>query len=143
MPARRTRPRADPSQIGRLVRALRQARGLQQADLARLTDLDQSTICRLEEGRQSPHADTAARLARALGVPVSELLGSVVIASPVIPRILLDLINAHPAAAPLTGPEESLVTHLHSLGLADTRQLYQMLVAFRACIAPCAPTSHS
>ena len=58
------------------IRELRQARGWNQTDLAARAGLRQGTIANLETGaRDNPTQDTLDKLARALDVPVSELLG--------------------------------------------------------------------
>ena len=52
--------------LGEQVRALREARGLSQAELARRVGTSQSAIARLEAGGVDPKLDTLTRLGRAL-----------------------------------------------------------------------------
>jgi transcriptional regulator with XRE-family HTH domain len=56
------------------VKALRQARGITQADLARKASVSAGYIARLETRRHDPKLSTLVKLAKALGVPVTELL---------------------------------------------------------------------
>jgi ribosome-binding protein aMBF1 (putative translation factor) len=57
--------------LAREIRALRQARGLSQRDLAELVGTTQSAIARLEGGHVSPSLTTLDRVADALGVELS------------------------------------------------------------------------
>jgi transcriptional regulator with XRE-family HTH domain len=61
--------------LGAVVRRLRRQQDLTQEQLARRAGLTQGHLSKIEAGmRQSPTAHTIKRLARALGVPVTELL---------------------------------------------------------------------
>lgn len=53
--------------------AVRRAAGLTRAEVARKAELDPSQLWRIEARGTTPREDTAIRLARALGVPVSTL----------------------------------------------------------------------
>jgi transcriptional regulator with XRE-family HTH domain len=61
-------------QMGARIRRLRQAREMTQAELAKRAKLTRVYVTRLEAGRQDPSLSTLNALARALGVPVGELL---------------------------------------------------------------------
>jgi transcriptional regulator with XRE-family HTH domain len=64
-------------QIGELVKGYRTGRGLTQHALAGHAGLRPETISRIERGKvDNPDTDTVAKLARALGVTIDELLGS-------------------------------------------------------------------
>lgn len=54
---------------GRRLRALREARGLTQIQLAELCGIDNKTISRAENGRRAISVDQVARLARAMNIP--------------------------------------------------------------------------
>ena len=56
------------------LKALREDRGMTQADLARRAKVSAGYIARLETLRHDPKLSTLVKLARALGVPVTELL---------------------------------------------------------------------
>jgi XRE family transcriptional regulator, master regulator for biofilm formation len=61
--------------LGRMVKRMREARGLNQAGLAKKARLSQGYVSKLEAGAQkNPSIAVLKRLARALGVPVTELL---------------------------------------------------------------------
>lgn len=61
--------------MGQRLRRLREARGLTQAALAKKAGITREYVVRLEGGRYDPTLSVSARLAKALGVPVTELLG--------------------------------------------------------------------
>ena len=54
-------------EIGRMVRELREARGLSQRELAARMGTSQSTIARLESGQTLPSTKTLLRYAKATG----------------------------------------------------------------------------
>jgi transcriptional regulator with XRE-family HTH domain len=56
------------------LKALRNERGWTQPVLARRAGVSHGYIARLETGRHDPKLSTLAKLAKALGVPVTELL---------------------------------------------------------------------
>lgn len=58
-----------------MVKRLREAKGFTQADLAKKAKVTQPYITMLESGqRKAPSIATLRRLAKALGVPMTELL---------------------------------------------------------------------
>ena len=56
------------------LKILRRDRGLSQAALAKKSGLAREYLARLELGRHDPSLSTLAKLAKALKVPVTELL---------------------------------------------------------------------
>jgi transcriptional regulator with XRE-family HTH domain len=61
--------------LGEIVRELREARGLSQAQLAELAQIALSYVVIIESDRQAPPPRAIVqRLAKALGVPVQRLL---------------------------------------------------------------------
>jgi transcriptional regulator with XRE-family HTH domain len=74
--ARKTPIRHDAivSAFAEKLRQVRRSRGMTQRDLGRVTQLAESYISRLENGAMAPGIDLVARLARALGVPLEDLL---------------------------------------------------------------------
>jgi transcriptional regulator with XRE-family HTH domain len=56
------------------LKRLRAERGMTQEQLARKARVSLGYVARLEIGRHDPKLSTLRRLARALGVPVTELL---------------------------------------------------------------------
>jgi transcriptional regulator with XRE-family HTH domain len=60
---------------GEIIRLLRQRRGWTQRELAERAGVTQTTIVRLEGGRSEAMISTIRKIAEALGVPPSEILG--------------------------------------------------------------------
>jgi transcriptional regulator with XRE-family HTH domain len=56
-----------------ILRELRRARGLSMEDVARLSGVSWRTIQRIETGKSRPHRPTRDAIARALGVPRTEI----------------------------------------------------------------------
>ncbi len=64
-----------PSELGRTIRRLREESRLSQAQLAERVSITASYLARLEAGEQDhPSLDIVRRLARALKVPLNQLL---------------------------------------------------------------------
>ena len=58
-----------------MLKKLREEKGLSQAEVAKKAEVTDAYIAQLETGkRNNPSLDVLKRLARALGVPVAELL---------------------------------------------------------------------
>jgi transcriptional regulator with XRE-family HTH domain len=66
-------PSATQRVAARVV-ALRQARGLSQEALAQKTGLNRVTLARLERAMHPPNLETLERIARALRVPLADLV---------------------------------------------------------------------
>ena len=63
-----------PTQMGRRLQQLREARDLSRQELAERAAISREYLRRLEAGRQDPTVGTLQRLAKALGVKVTRLL---------------------------------------------------------------------
>jgi transcriptional regulator with XRE-family HTH domain len=61
-------------QVGKRLKALREAKGLSQAALATRAKIAREYVNRLEAGRQDPSLSTLTALAKALAVPLAELV---------------------------------------------------------------------
>ncbi|MBE3589966.1 MAG: helix-turn-helix domain-containing protein [Firmicutes bacterium] len=61
--------------LARQLRRFREAAGMSQADLGRAAHVDDSAISRIEGKSRLPALDTLVRIAEALSVPISALLG--------------------------------------------------------------------
>lgn len=59
------------------LRQRRKARDLSQEELGARSDLHTTEISRLERGKREPRLSTMVRLARALGIPVSDLVSGI------------------------------------------------------------------
>jgi transcriptional regulator with XRE-family HTH domain len=63
------------SNIQKTLRKLRESKGLSQEKLARLADVANNTIIKIEVGKnQNPTLDTLKKVAKALDVSVDELI---------------------------------------------------------------------
>ena len=60
--------------LGKKIAKIRQEKKLTQSDLARLMGLPRQNINRLETGTDNPKAHTIYEMARAMKVPVGELM---------------------------------------------------------------------
>jgi transcriptional regulator with XRE-family HTH domain len=63
-----------PTQMGRRLQQLREARDLSRQELAERAAISREYLRRLEAGRQDPTVGMLQRLAKALGVKVTRLL---------------------------------------------------------------------
>jgi XRE family transcriptional regulator, regulator of sulfur utilization len=63
-----------PGAIARKLRSLREERGLTQKEAAKLANVSQLTLIRLESGKRDPYMPTVTKLAKAYGVPLEELV---------------------------------------------------------------------
>jgi XRE family transcriptional regulator, regulator of sulfur utilization len=81
MPTHKRPPSQPPAKsVGLRIRALREERGLSQADLAAKAGIDFATFSKLENGRSGSRGPTLSRLyqvANALGVKVADLVPGV------------------------------------------------------------------
>ena len=60
--------------LGKRIRAVREAAGMTQSDLATAAGIGRVTEVRIENGEQSPRYETLVAIARALGQPIADLL---------------------------------------------------------------------
>lgn len=63
-------------QFGKRLRALREAGGKSQGDLADKAGLSRTYLNQLEAGKRDPSLSTLSRLAKALGVELEALVGA-------------------------------------------------------------------
>ena len=64
-----------PKQMGQRLKALRKKKNLSRQELAERADVSREYVRKLEAGLYDPSVGTLQRLAKALGVPLTELLG--------------------------------------------------------------------
>ena len=62
--------------IGERIRKIREARGLSQKEVANKIKMDQSQYSKLEKDRTDPSLSTLVKVAKALGIQLSELFAS-------------------------------------------------------------------
>ncbi|MGH2362535.1 MAG: helix-turn-helix domain-containing protein [bacterium] len=66
----------NPKKIGLMLKRIREGKGMTQLELARRAKVPQGYLSELEAGRKkNPGIETLRKIAKALGVPVAELLG--------------------------------------------------------------------
>lgn len=59
--------------LGRKISQVRKEKNLSQRDLAKLCDMTQTQICRIESGKQKPHLKTLAKISACLELNLREL----------------------------------------------------------------------
>jgi transcriptional regulator with XRE-family HTH domain len=65
-----------PKSLSKVIQKLREEQGMTQRDLAAKAKVTQGYVAQLEMGmRKNPSLDVLRRIAKALGCPVTELLG--------------------------------------------------------------------
>jgi DNA-binding XRE family transcriptional regulator len=74
-PTKARGPRVDADAVS--IREIRLRRGFTQLDLAYHSGITPQTVSRIENGWQAPNLETCNRLAAALAVPLSDIVGSV------------------------------------------------------------------
>ena len=62
-----------PTRVTNSVRAVREAAGMTQAELARQVGVTRQTLIAIEQGRYSPTLELAFQIARAFGVGLDEI----------------------------------------------------------------------
>ncbi|WP_194396663.1 helix-turn-helix transcriptional regulator [Microbacterium atlanticum] len=62
-----------PTRVTNSIRAVREAAGMTQAELARRVGVTRQTLIAIEQGRYSPTLELAFQLARAFGVGLDDL----------------------------------------------------------------------
>jgi XRE family transcriptional regulator, regulator of sulfur utilization len=123
MSTRSKTPPAQPPQVGAALAALRQQRGLSLDELSRRAGVSKSMLSQIERAQANPTVAVVWRLATALGVPLTELLGETRPAEP-----LLATVPAH-AVPLLTSPDGRCALRiLGPIDLAGRFEWYQLTV---------------
>ena len=64
------------SKMGYIIKQLRIRKGISQKELAKLLDIDQTSISKYEKGQRNPTPERAKKIAEALNVPEAYLMDS-------------------------------------------------------------------
>lgn len=67
----------DPVRVGRVIAEVRQERGLTQEVLSGLADIGRTHLSAIERGERKPTLETVWRIAAAIDMPPSELVGRI------------------------------------------------------------------
>ncbi|MDD4988686.1 MAG: helix-turn-helix transcriptional regulator [Candidatus Izemoplasmatales bacterium] len=66
--------RIEAQKLGQNFKRIRKEKGISQGDIARTLGMDKAFISNVENGKTNPTLATIAKLAKAIGVSVSELM---------------------------------------------------------------------
>jgi transcriptional regulator with XRE-family HTH domain len=66
--------KTESERLGKNLTRIRKEKGISQDKLSRLLRIDRSFISNIENGKTNPTLATIAKLAKAVGVPIEELM---------------------------------------------------------------------
>ena len=66
--------KSDSIKLGKNLKSIRTAKGISQGKIARILKVGRSFITNIENGKTNPTLDTIAKIAKAIGVSVGELM---------------------------------------------------------------------
>ena len=66
--------KSEAQRLGRNLKRIRKGKGISQGDIARTFGIDKAFISNLENGKTNPTLTTIAKFAKALDVPIAELM---------------------------------------------------------------------
>jgi transcriptional regulator with XRE-family HTH domain len=64
----------ESEKLGRNLKRIRTAKGISQGQIGRILEVDKSFISNIENGKTNPTLSTIAKIAKAVGVSVGELM---------------------------------------------------------------------
>ena len=64
----------ESKRLGRNLKRVRKEKGISQGDIVRSLGMDRAFVSNIENGKANPTLATIAKLAKALGVPLGELI---------------------------------------------------------------------
>jgi len=64
----------ESEQLGKNLKRIRTAKGISQGEIGRTLEVDKSFISNIENGKTNPTLATIAKIAKAIGVSVGELM---------------------------------------------------------------------
>ena len=66
--------KSDSVKLGKNLKRIRVEKGISQGEIARILKVGRSFITNIENGKTNPTLDTIAKIAKAIGVSVGELM---------------------------------------------------------------------
>ena len=66
--------RSEAQKLGRNLKRIRTEKGITQGDIVRTLGMDRAFVSNIENGKTNPTLATIAKLAKALGVKIEELI---------------------------------------------------------------------
>lgn len=66
--------KSESQKLGRNLKRIRKEKGISQGDIVRSLGMDRAFISNIENGKTNPTLATIAKLAKAVGVPIDELM---------------------------------------------------------------------
>ena len=66
--------RKESSQLGKNIKRIRTAKGITQGDIVRALGIGRGFISNIENGKANPTLGTISKIAKALGVPIEDLI---------------------------------------------------------------------
>ncbi len=64
----------EAQKLGRNLKRIRTQKGISQGDIVRSLGIDRAFVSNIENGKTNPTLATIAKLAKALGVPIEDLI---------------------------------------------------------------------
>jgi transcriptional regulator with XRE-family HTH domain len=66
--------KSEAQKLGKNLKRIRTKKGISQGDIVRSLGMDRAFISNIENGKTNPTLATIAKLAKALGVPIEDLI---------------------------------------------------------------------
>lgn len=67
--------KSEQVKLGKNLKRIRTGKGISQGDIARTLKVGRSFITNIENGKTNPTLATIAKIAKAIGIPVKDLIG--------------------------------------------------------------------
>jgi len=66
--------KSESQKLGQNLKRIRTQKGISQGEIARTLEIDRSFITNIEGGKTNPTLSTIAKIAKAIGVPIEDLI---------------------------------------------------------------------
>lgn len=64
----------EAKKLGKNLKRIRTQKGISQGDIVRALKIDRAFVSNIENGKTNPTLETIAKIAKAIGVPIEELI---------------------------------------------------------------------